>query len=155
MDKTKIRELYLEFLRTGKNKLEQKERETIKVVLTGGVFDVIHMGHVYTLTEAKKYGDILIVVVANDSHITKKGRVPIHSQEYRAKMVEMLKPVDKVILGKENPEEIIKEIKPDVIVYGYDQPVFLKPEGVKIVKLENGIKEQELKTKKIIEKFGL
>jgi len=126
-----------------------------KIVLTGGVFDIIHLGHIYTLTEAKKYGDILVVVIANDKFISKKGRTPIHQQKYRAKLVEMLKPVDKVVLGGDDPKKLVDEIKPDVIVYGYDQPIFLKPKGVKIVKLENGFDSENLKTGKIIEKFGL
>lgn len=135
--------------------LKKEYRKNIKVVLTGGVFDVIHVGHVYTLNEAKKHGDILVVAIANDEHITRKGRHPIHSQEHRTEMVEMLKPVDYAILGKESPEELTKKVKPDVIVYGYDQKEFLKPEGIKIIKLDKGLKEKDSKTGKIIDKLGL
>jgi cytidyltransferase-like protein len=131
------------------------ERSRIKVVLTGGVFDILHMGHAYTLTEAKKQGDFLVVVVASDEMIKKKGRKLIHSQEYRAKMVELLKPVDAVILGSDRPEETVALVKPDVIVYGYDQREFLKPEGVKIVKLEQKLEPQRFKTHKIIEELGI
>ena len=135
--------------------LSPEERVKLKVVLTGGVFDVIHMGHIYTLTEAKKHGNFLVVSIAGDSHIKKKGREPIHSQEYRSKLVEMLKPVDAVILGKDDPKEILEIIKPDVIVYGFDQEPFLKPKGVKIVKLSDSLNGDSFKTKKILEKFGL
>ncbi len=122
--------------------------------MTGGVFDLIHMGHIFTLTEAKKYGNYLVVVVAKDEFIEKKGRKPIHTQEYRAKLVSMLKMVDEVVLGEDDPKKLIEKVKPDVIVYGYDQEPFLKPEGVKIIKLEKGLNENEFKTGKIIEKFG-
>src|SRR3989338_11370592 len=69
-------------------KLTAKSRQHITVVLTGGAFDILHMGHAYTLNEAKKYGDVLVVSIATDELIkNKKGKL-VHSQEYRAKMVE-------------------------------------------------------------------
>ncbi|MEM3422207.1 MAG: adenylyltransferase/cytidyltransferase family protein [Candidatus Bilamarchaeaceae archaeon] len=126
-----------------------------KVVLTGGVFDVLHAGHIYTLAQAKKYGDKLVVVVANDDYIRKKGREPIHTQEYRAFMVKAIRYVDEVILGGKNPEDIIKKVKPDVIVYGYDQKPFINPKGVKIVKLKKHIEKNNLKTSNILKKLGL
>lgn len=135
--------------------LSAHERAKIKVVMTGGVFDILHLGHLYTLTEAKKHGDFLIVVVASDKHIAKKGRKPIHSQEYRARMVEALKPVDAVVLGEDDPKKLVELIKPDVIVYGYDQQEFLKPAGVKVVKLNMYVEPQKLKTNKIIKELGL
>src|SRR5271157_5340198 len=60
--------------------LSNTARDTLRVVLTGGVFDIIHIGHVVTLTEAKTHGDVLVVAVAMDEHIRKKGRAPIHPQ---------------------------------------------------------------------------
>lgn len=125
-----------------------------RVVLTGGVFDIIHIGHLYTLEQAKKYGDRLVVVVAGDRHIIKKGRRPIHTQKYRAKIVGALKPVDKVVLGGDDPAKVLSKIKPDVIVYGYDQKPFLKPNGVRIVKLKKRVDEEQFKTNKIIRKLG-
>ncbi len=135
--------------------MPQTERAKIKVVLTGGVFDILHLGHLYTLTEAKKYGDFLVVVIASDRHIAKKGRKPIHSQEYRAKMVEALKPVDATVLGEDDPMKIVEMVKPDVIVYGYDQQEFIKPHGVKIVKLKEHIEPEKFKTNKIIKELEL
>jgi len=125
-----------------------------KVVLTGGVFDILHIGHLYTLEQAKKYGDFLVVVVGSDEHIIKKGRKPIHSQEYRARMVAALKPVDAAVLGGKDPSKIVEKIRPDVIVYGYDQKPFLKPKGVKIVKLKKRVEEKRFKTNKIIKRLG-
>ncbi len=91
-------------------------------VMASGVFDILHLGHVYYLTEAKKLGDELIVVVARDSTARKLKHQPIMSEEIRVKMVEALKPVDKAILGNEDDMyKTVMEIKPDIIALGYDQ----------------------------------
>lgn len=135
--------------------LKPEEREKIKVVLTGGVFDVLHIGHVVTLNEAKKHGDVLIVAVAKDDHIRKKGREPVHSLEYRKTMVESMKPVDLAISGFDDPHKMIEFVKPDVIAYGYDQKEFLKPEGVEIVKIGKKIDDSVFKTGKILDRLGI
>ncbi len=135
--------------------LKDDERKKIKVALTGGVYDVLHIGHLLTLNEAKAHGDVLVVAVANDDHIRKKGREPIHQQEYRKMMVEALKPVDIAISGFEDPKKMLEVVKPDVIVYGYDQKPFLKPEGVEVVQLTNKMDETKFKSGKIIETLGL
>jgi len=138
-----------------KKTLTDVGRTSLRVVLAGGVFDIIHLGHLYTLYEARKYGNFIVVAVARDDMIEKKGRKPVHSQEYRAKIVEALKPVDAVVLGSENPDDIIKFVKPDVIVYGYDQHEFAQPQGVKIIKLTQFLEPERLKTNKIIKELGL
>ncbi len=135
--------------------LKNEERKTIKVVLTGGVFDILHIGHIITLSEAKKYGDVLVVAIATDEHIRKKGREPIHQQGYRKIMVEALKPVDLALSGVDKPEKLIEFVKPDVIVYGYDQKEFLKPAGVEIVKLNKKIDDSKFKTGKILDELGI
>jgi cytidyltransferase-like protein len=101
-------------------------RAKIKVVLAGGVYDVLHMGHLAALSEAKTLGDVLIAVVATDITVEMlKGRKPIFPQEDRRKLVEGLKPVDKAILGYEDVgmgyEEVLMEVMPDVVAFGYDQ----------------------------------
>lgn len=135
--------------------LKKEYREKIKVVLAGGVFDILHIGHVYTLNEAKKHGDVLVVAVAQDRHISKKKRKLIHSQEYRVAMVDFLKLVDAALLGFDDPEEMLRVVGPDVIVYGYDQEKFLRPKGVKIVKLEKCVEENKFKTNRILTELGL
>ncbi len=135
--------------------LSDAERKRIKVVLTGGVFDVLHIGHIVTLTEAKKHGDVLIVAIARNEHIRKKGREPIHDVEYRKIMVECLKPVDMAIEGFEDQKRMLALVKPDVIVYGYDQKDSVRPAGVEIVKLERRIDDSKFKTGKILEQLGL
>lgn len=135
--------------------LKEEERRKIKVALTGGVFDILHIGHIVTLNEAKKHGDVLVVVIATDNHIRKKGREPIHQQEYRKIMVESLKPVDVALCGFEKPEESIAKVEPDVIVYGYDQQEFIKPKGIEIVKLSKKIDDTKFKTGKILGDLGV
>jgi len=91
-------------------------------VLATGTFDIIHLGHIKYLEEAKSLGDELIVVVAHDNTVKRKKHNPIMPQEVRRKIVESLKPVDKAVNGKDGDIfEIVKEIKPDIIALGYDQ----------------------------------
>jgi len=98
-----------------------------KVVLASGVFDLLHLGHVRFLEDAKKAGGKsakLIVIVARDSTVEKtKGRKPIMSEEQRCALVESLKVVDEAVLGYKDMDigEVIEEVKPDVIALGYDQ----------------------------------
>jgi FAD synthetase len=139
----------------GRNFLKPEFRKLIRVVLTGGVFDILHIGHIYTLNEAKKLGDVLVVAVAGDIHIENKKRKPIHSQEYRAAMVEFLKPVDVALLGKAKPKDLLEFVGPDRIVYGYDQEPFMKPKGVEVVKLQKSVEAERFKTSKIIEELGV
>ncbi len=135
--------------------LEEARKKGLRIGLTGGVFDILHFGHVFTLSEAKKRCDYLVVVVASDEHILKKGRKLVHSQEYRAAMVGFLKPVDYVVLGGADMQKTLALVKPDVIIYGYDQKPVLKPEGVEIVQLEKHVEPEKLKSSKIIRELGL
>jgi FAD synthetase len=97
------------------------------VVLASGVFDLLHLGHVKFLEEAKRAGgenSLLVVIIARDSTVEKtKGKKPIMSEDQRCALVESLKVVDRTVLGYENLEigEVIENIKPDVIALGYDQ----------------------------------
>ncbi|MBD3210569.1 adenylyltransferase/cytidyltransferase family protein [Candidatus Micrarchaeota archaeon] len=147
------RELLIE--KHGRFFLRPEERKKIRVVLTGGVFDVLHIGHIVTLYEAKKHGDVLVVAVARDEHIKSKGREPVHPQEYRKIMVEALKPVDLAISGYEDPEKMLEFVNPDAIVYGYDQKPFLKPENAEIVMLDKKIDDTVFKTGKILDRLGI
>ena len=103
--------------------LTEEGRSAIRVVLTGGVFDIIHPGHLYTLEKAKALGDALVVVVARDSTAERlKGSRPLHDEELRLNVVSSLKPVDAAILGSERDIfETVERVKPDVIALGYDQ----------------------------------
>jgi cytidyltransferase-like protein len=101
-------------------------RRLINVVLAGGVYDVLHVGHLAALREAKELGDVLVVVVATDITVEMlKGRKPVLPEEDRRELVEGLKPVDKAILGYEDVgfgfEQVLTEVMPDLVAFGYDQ----------------------------------
>jgi len=97
------------------------------VVLASGVFDLLHLGHVRYLEEAKKAGGEnaeLIVIVARDSTVERrKGYKPVMSENQRRALVEALKVVDEAILGYEEFDigKVIEKIKPDIIAIGHDQ----------------------------------
>lgn len=108
------------FLEKNKNK---------KIVFTNGCFDILHLGHVEYLNEARAQGDVLIVAINSDESVRKiKGQDrPINNQDDRAKMLLNLKSVDCVqVFNNETPLEIIKLIKPLVLVKGGDW----KPEEI-------------------------
>jgi FAD synthetase len=91
-------------------------------VLTTGVFDLLHPGHIRILEEAKRLGDELIVVIARDQSATREKHKPITPEEHRRRMVEALKPVDAAVLGHIGDYyKIVEELKPDIIALGYDQ----------------------------------
>ncbi len=98
-----------------------------RVVLASGNFDLLHLGHVKYLEEAKEAGGEnakLIVIVARDSTIKKmKGRKPVMSEDQRRSLVESLKVVDEAILGYEELDigKVLEKIKPDIIAVGHDQ----------------------------------
>jgi D-beta-D-heptose 7-phosphate kinase/D-beta-D-heptose 1-phosphate adenosyltransferase len=93
-----------------------------KVVFTNGCFDIIHIGHVRYLKEAKALGDILIVGLNSDKSVSSiKPNRPINSQNHRAEVLSSLEMVDYVVLFDEaTPYELIKLIQPDILVKGGD-----------------------------------
>ena len=98
-----------------------------KIVLASGTFDLLHLGHVRFLEEAKKSAGKkaeLIVIVARDNTVkARKGKKPIMPEDQRRALVESLKVVDVAILGWQNfnIEKVIERIKPDVVAVGHDQ----------------------------------
>ncbi|MGF3523064.1 MAG: adenylyltransferase/cytidyltransferase family protein [Candidatus Bathyarchaeia archaeon] len=144
-----------------------------KVVLASGVFDLLHLGHVRFLEEAKKAGGEnaeLVVIIARDSTVEKMKNVkPVMSENQRRALVEALKVVDEAVLGFEQFDigEVIEKIKPDVIALGYDQRSMeeqvknyiekhnLKIKVVRVSKFEEDELDSSSKIrKKIIEKFA-
>jgi len=123
-----------------RNTLTEMGRNSLRIVLAGGVFDIIHPGHIYTLNAAKKLGDVLVVVVATDNTAVKmKKRRPLHTQEQRQELVNSLSMVDLCLIGQE--EDIFKtvnHVKPQIIALGYDQAHQEKfiTEGCKKIKLD-------------------
>jgi len=109
----------------------------VKVMATG-TFDLLHLGHIFYLKEAKKLGDILSVVVATDATVRRLKHEPVNPEEIRLNLIKELKIVDEAYLGhEEDIYAIVEEIKPDVIALGFDQ-----------IHDENKIKS-ELKKRKI------
>jgi len=91
-------------------------------VLATGVFDILHPGHLYYLTEARKLGDRLVVVVARDETAMKFKRRPVVPEHLRLEMVQCLKPVDEAVLGdRDDFYHVVEAIRPDIIAIGHDQ----------------------------------
>jgi FAD synthetase len=93
-------------------------------VMATGVFDILHLGHLHYLEESKKLGDELVVVVATDTTVRQRKHEPITPEKMRRELVASLKPVDRAVLGREGGDifQIVKDLKPDIITLGYDQP---------------------------------
>ncbi|MFL2933099.1 MAG: adenylyltransferase/cytidyltransferase family protein [Nitrososphaerales archaeon] len=141
--------------------LTEKGRKNIKVVLTGGVYDIIHPGHIHTLKNSKQEGDLLIVSIARDSRVIKiKGRKPINNERRRTILVSSIRYVDFTLLGsKGDIFGVVKKIKPNIITIGYDQThqiselrrrVKINNLSIKIKKLDSPIphvKSSNLRTK--------
>lgn len=90
--------------------------------MASGVFDLIHTGHISYLEQAKSFGDELIVVIACDATVRRKKHEPITPDTMRARIVGSLKPVDRAIIGRDGDMfETVREVRPDVIVIGFDQ----------------------------------
>jgi len=112
----------------------------VKVMATG-TFDLLHLGHIYYLKEAKKLGDKLAVVVATDITVRRLKHEPVNPEEIRLNLIKELKIVDEAYLGHEDDMyEIVEEIKPDIIALGFDQFHDEK-------KIESELKKRKIKAK--------
>lgn len=123
----------------------EQEKAKSRIVLASGVFDLLHLGHVRFLEEAKRAGGPnaeLIVIIAKDSTVeSRKKEKPIMSENERCALVSSLKVVDEAILGYEKFDigKVVEKIRPDVIAFGYDQQemeralrTFVKQHGLRI-----------------------
>jgi len=117
-------------------KLKEENKTT---VFTNGCFEILHPGHIKLLEEAKKLGDVLIVGINSDSSVKRiKGEEKlIFDEEARLKLISALEVVDYTTLFEEDtPENIIRELKPDIHVKGGDY------------------KKEDLPESKIVESYG-
>lgn len=114
----------------------------MKKVMIFGTFDIVHHGHLSLFKQAKRYGDYLIAVVAQEKRAEEiKKRDLVHTQKERKEYLENIRFIDKVVMGdRRDVYKVIRLIKPDVIVLGYDQNKFVNG-------LEEKIKDFGLKTK--------
>jgi len=97
-----------------------------KIVFTNGCFDLLHAGHVLYLESAKNLGDILIIGLNSDASVKRlKGpERPINPEEERSVVLAALEAVDYVVIFDEDtPLELIKQVRPDVLVKGGDWSV--------------------------------
>ncbi len=141
-------------------KILERDRAGRKIVFTNGCFDIVHAGHVDYLEKAKALGDILVVGLNSDDSIRRiKGdRRPVIPQDMRARVLSSLKPVDYVVIFDEDtPLNLIKAIRPDVLVKGGDWEIdkivgkdFVESYGGKVITIPF---EYDISTSKIIQKI--
>ncbi len=145
-----------------RGRLTPEGRRSIQIGVIGGVFDILHKGHIYTLREARKLVDALIVIIARDATVLKlKGKKAVNSEEDRREVVSAVRYVDLAILGDEEDfTKPIRIVQPDIIILGYDQTL---PPGIdidvlrgrKIVRINlevEGVKTTEIK-RRIVELY--
>ena len=135
-----------------KEKIEELKKNGKKTVFTNGVFDILHIGHLTYLEEARNLGDVLIVGVNSDAsvRVNKGDKRPINSQKNRAEMLSGLKFVDyTVIFDEKTPEKLLDLLKPDIHVKGGDYKKEDLPE-TKIVEKNGG----EVKILSFVDSFS-
>ena len=104
-----------------KELVKKLKSQNKKIAFCNGCFDVLHIGHIKFLEEAKKQGDVLIVGLNSDSSVkeNKSPKRPINTEENRANILASLEMVDYVVIFSEKtPINLIETIKPDVFVNG-------------------------------------
>jgi len=132
----------------------------MKKVLVGGAFNILHPGHIFFLSWAKKLGDFLIVVIANDRTVKRNKGYVITPMNDRKRIVEGIRFVDKVVVGNSTDMfRVVEKEKPNIIALGFDQKIDMKKLKGVIAKNRLKIKIVRIKkygnysTKKIIEKI--
>lgn len=138
-----------------KEAVERLKADGKKIVFTNGCFDIIHIGHIRYLKEAKTLGDMLVVGLNSDRSVSMiKPDRPIIPQNHRAEVLSSLEMVDYVVLfDEETPYELIKLLKPDILVKGGD---WKKEDiiGSDIVKKTRSLPYiKDISTSKIIERL--
>ncbi|MDD5771912.1 MAG: D-glycero-beta-D-manno-heptose 1-phosphate adenylyltransferase [bacterium] len=139
-----------------KSILDKEKKKNKIIVFTNGCFDILHRGHIRYLKKAKKCGDILVIGLNTDSSVkTIKGPDrPIIPEKDRAEIMASLDMVDYVVLFSEStPYNLIKLLKPDILVKGADYEVseiagsdiVIKGGGkVRRIRLEKGLGTSEI-----------
>jgi D-beta-D-heptose 7-phosphate kinase/D-beta-D-heptose 1-phosphate adenosyltransferase len=142
------------------HQLKRWELLSKKVVFTNGVFDILHLGHISLLSQAATFSDILIVGINSDSSVKKlKGENrPVNAVGARALLVASLVMVDVVIIfDEETPLELIKMIRPAVLVKGGDYTLDTIVGAAEVIDAGGEVKiipiEAGYSTTGIIEKF--
>ena len=108
-----------------RNKLEELRNKGKKIAFTNGCFDILHVGHVRYLLEAKKTADVLVLALNSDSSVRSiKGvKRPLMNEKERAEILAALECIDFVTIFQElTPLELINYLKPDILIKGGDWP---------------------------------
>jgi FAD synthetase len=107
----------------GELRLTDAGGQLVVVGMIGGVFDILHIGHLRTLQEAQRRCDLLVVVLARSETVERlKGRTPVNTAEDRQEMISALKPVDAAILGDREDRSVpFLQVRPDIVFLGHDQ----------------------------------
>jgi len=114
---------------TLRDELERVRQHGARVVLTNGVFDLLHVGHLRYLRDARRAGDLLVVGVNADAAVNKPGR-PLVPDAERAELVAALEPVDFVVIfGESTADALLRAVRPDVYVKGADYSEATLPEA--------------------------
>jgi rfaE bifunctional protein nucleotidyltransferase chain/domain len=114
---------------TLQTELVRARQHGARVVLTNGVFDLLHVGHLRYLRQARLAGDILVVGVNADAAVHKPGR-PLVPEAERAELIAALEPVDyAVIFGESTADTLLRAVRPDVYVKGADYSETTLPEA--------------------------
>ena len=111
------------------SEIKKLQKAGKKVVFTNGCFDLLHIGHTSLFEKARSLGDVLIVAINSDKSLKglKGPKRPLVGEKDRAKLLLALKAVDYVVVfGEQTPYELLKELKPDILVKGSDY----KPEEI-------------------------
>ncbi|MDT7892370.1 MAG: adenylyltransferase/cytidyltransferase family protein [Thermoproteota archaeon] len=135
-----------------------------KKVMVSGTFEILHPGHIHLFKEASKLGKVYVVVARDENVRRFKKREPIVNEKQRLEVVKSVKYVHRALLGNpgENIFEIIKKIKPDIILLGPDQNVdenklkeFLKENSInaEVRRLPKRIDKDLYDTSKIIKRI--
>ncbi|NJE60487.1 adenylyltransferase/cytidyltransferase family protein [Thermococcus sp. 21S7] len=134
-------------------------------VLVGGVFDILHVGHIHFLSQARALGDELIVIVAHDETVRRqKRREPVNTAEDRAELLRALRMVDEVYIGSPGGIDygLVKRINPDIVAIGPDQDFScerlkeeLRRRGINadVIRIPYLYKSDRAKTSKIIRRI--
>jgi rfaE bifunctional protein nucleotidyltransferase chain/domain len=107
-----------------KRQLSEWKSSGKKIVFTNGVFDILHIGHVRYLQEARMLGDALVVGINDDASVKRLNKGPerpIHDERARAGVIDSLRCVDAVIIfSDDTPAALIEAVQPDILVKGGD-----------------------------------
>ncbi|MCK5101016.1 MAG: D-glycero-beta-D-manno-heptose 1-phosphate adenylyltransferase [Desulfobacteraceae bacterium] len=156
MDNTKV----VSFDRI-KTIIKEEKVKKKKIVFTNGCFDILHAGHVSYLSKARSFGDFLVLGLNSDKSIKKiKGtNRPVVEQTQRALVLSALTCIDLIVIfDEQDPEVLIKEVRPDILVKGADWEEdeiigasFVKKNGGAVKRIEF---EQNISTTRIIKRIG-